>query len=144
MSDSEFRMDSLPGEVFKLARDLRNAMDRELVDYGLTTQQATVLVMARVHGERGIGHLAEPLGTDTAGLTRLIDRLEAKGLVARRNSDRDRRAVVIELTPAGEELIPHLTSAFRRVHQRLLEAMPESHVEQFRAMVNRLREKAQP
>ncbi len=135
--------ESLPGEVFKLARDLRNAMDRELVDYGLTTQQATVLVMARVHGEGGIGHLAEPLGTDTAGLTRLIDRLEAKGLVARRNSERDRRAVVIELTPAGEALVPHLTSAFRRVHQRLLEAMPEEHLEQFHETVRRLREKAQ-
>ncbi|HEX6349018.1 MAG TPA: MarR family transcriptional regulator [Candidatus Dormibacteraeota bacterium] len=135
--------ESLPGEVFKLARDLRNAMDRELVDYGLTTQQATVLVLARVHGEGGIGHLAEPLGTDTAGLTRLIDRLEAKGLVARRNSERDRRAVVIELTPAGEALLPHLTSAFRRVHQRLQEAMPAEHLEQFQESVRRLREKAQ-
>ena len=135
--------ESLPGEVFKLARDLRNAMDRELVDYGLTTQQATVLVLTRVHGEGGIGHLAEPLGTDTAGLTRLIDRLEAKGLVARRTSERDRRAVVIELTPAGEALIPHLTSAFRRVHQRLQDAMPAEHMEQFQESVRRLREKAQ-
>lgn len=132
----------LPAEVFRLARDLRNAMDRELVDYGLTTQQATVMVLARVHGDSGIGHLAGPLGTDTAGLTRLIDRLEAKGLVARRTSPHDRRAVVVELTPAGEALVPHLIRTFRGVHDRLLEAIPESHLEQFRESVRRLREKA--
>ena len=129
----------LPAEVFGLSRDLRAAMERELSGHGITAQQAAVILVARLHGERGLAQLAEPLGTDTAGMTRLVDRLEAKGLVCRQSSPTDRRAVVIKLTAAGQALVPDLRDAFRRVHEALVEGMDEPEPERFRTTLRRLR-----
>jgi DNA-binding MarR family transcriptional regulator len=136
--------DYLPAEVFKLGRDLRTLIDRELAEHGITTQQAAVMLVARLVGACSPGHLADPLGTDTAGMTRLVDRLEAKGFLARQSSPRDRRAVLIELTPSGQALSPDLMEAFRRAQERLLEGIEETEVQQFRATLQRLRHNLRP
>jgi DNA-binding MarR family transcriptional regulator len=132
--------DYLPAEVFKLGRDLRTLIDRELARHGITTQQAAVMLVSRLVGACSPGHLADPLGTDTAGMTRLVDRLEAKGLLARQTSPTDRRAVLIQLTPSGQALSPELIAAFRKAQERLLEGIDEGEVEQFRSTLRRLRE----
>ena len=129
----------LPTLVFKLARDLRTAVDRELAEQGITMQQAALILLTYRHGGRGAGRLAGPLGTDTAGLTRLVDRLVAKGLVVRESSPEDRRAVVIRLTAVGEELAPRLAGAFRHAQDQLLSGMGESEVENLHALLVRLR-----
>ena len=131
--------DFLPAEVFKLGRDLRTAIDRELAPLGITTQQAALLLVARLHGGRGAAHLADPLGTDTAGMTRLLDRLEAKGLVTRHASPLDRRSLVIAPTEAGKALIPELISAFRRANDNLLQGVAGEEIEQFWSTIRRLR-----
>src|SRR6186713_122214 len=51
-----------------------------------------------------MGQLAETLSCDASNVTGLIDRLESRGLVRRRESDRDRRIKVLELTSAGARL----------------------------------------
>jgi DNA-binding MarR family transcriptional regulator len=130
----------LPATVFRLGRELRTAIDRELAARGITTQQAGLMLVSRFHPGHGLGHLADPLGTDTAGMTRLIDRLEAKGLVVRATSPNDRRAVTIQLTPAGEALVPELIDAFKRAQEKLLAGIDESELEQFRATMRRLRD----
>ena len=129
----------LPTLVFKLARDLRTAVDRELAEQGITMQQATLILLTYRLGGHGVGRLAGPLGTDTAGLTRLVDRLVAKGLVVRESSAEDRRAVVIRLTAAGEELAPRLAGAFRHAQDQLLAGMDEAEVASLHALLVRLR-----
>lgn len=49
--------------------------------------------------------LAEALLLSKSGLTRLIDRIEAEGLVARTAVPGDRRSLYVALTPAGESLV---------------------------------------
>jgi DNA-binding MarR family transcriptional regulator len=48
--------------------------------------------------------LAETLSCDASNVTGLVDRLEARGLVARQPSTEDRRVKVLQLTPAGSRL----------------------------------------
>jgi DNA-binding MarR family transcriptional regulator len=48
-----------------------------------------------------VGDLADQLGLAESSATRLVDRLERQGLVARRMLPTDRRSVTVELTPAG-------------------------------------------
>jgi DNA-binding MarR family transcriptional regulator len=48
-------------------------------------------------------------------MTRLLDRLEGKGLIRRRNHPGDRRSIVIALTGQGRALVPHLAPIFGRV-----------------------------
>jgi len=129
----------LPAEVFQLGRDLRTVIDRELSAHGLTTQQAALILIAKRRGSVSPSRVSARLGTDGAGMSRLVDRLEAKGLVVRETSPTDRRAVVLTLTPAGHALSPELAQAFRRAHHKLFKGLAEAEMDRFRELLTRLR-----
>ncbi|MEZ4595963.1 MAG: MarR family winged helix-turn-helix transcriptional regulator [Chloroflexota bacterium] len=97
--------------VIRLGRGVRTSLDQRFEAFGLTSQQAGALVHIFT-GETSPRRLADLLGTDTAGMTRLIDRLEAKGLVERHADPRDRRALVVALTDQGSATIPSIPPVF--------------------------------
>jgi DNA-binding MarR family transcriptional regulator len=84
-------------------------------------------------------HVAAQLGTDTAGMTRLLDRLERKGLVRRQPHPEDRRSIVIELTDVGRALLPKLPPIFGRVTRQLFADFTARELEQLTAMLSRMR-----
>jgi len=126
--------------LFQVARALRTDLEREVGQTGITSQQAGLLLSAWRHRGISPGQLAAPLGTDTAGMTRLLDRLQAKGLVFRRSSSSDRRLVVIELTEAGSALVPQLTPVFQQVNARLLDGLADEDVRRLEQLLRRLRD----
>ncbi|MFF0311326.1 MarR family winged helix-turn-helix transcriptional regulator [Streptosporangium sp. NPDC004379] len=123
--------------VNQVGRELRAAVEARLAPFGVTAQQAALLLHA-ARGEAGPGRLAAELGTDTAGMTRLLDRLEVKGLVRRRRSPEDRRAVVVEVTAEGRELVPALAPVFGRVARRLLDGFSAEEVEHLTGLLGRM------
>ena len=71
---------------------------------GLTLGQMRGL--RKLHGEpHSLGELATLLALPPASVTRLVDRLEERGLVERRRDDPDRRRVVAALKRKGEEIV---------------------------------------
>ena len=76
----------------------------------ITFQQYNVLRILRGAGEQGLPTLeiGVRMVEHAPGVTRLMDRLEAKGLVRRQRCPEDRRQVLCWLTPAGAELVEKL------------------------------------
>jgi DNA-binding MarR family transcriptional regulator len=76
----------------------------------LTMQQYNVLRILRGAGERGLPTLeiADRMIERMPGITRLLDRLDAKGLVQRDRATVDRRQVFCRITPSGLELLAQL------------------------------------
>ena len=70
-------------------------------DLELSPAQCHVLHLIEPGKAVAMGHLAEQLACDASNVTGLVDRLESRGLVRRRPSERDRRIRVLQLTPAG-------------------------------------------
>ncbi len=93
------------GSVLKgVVGSITSQVDRRLVDHDLTHAQ-WVPLFKLAHGECGtVAELARKLQSDPGAMTRALDRLEAKGLVARVRSSEDRRVVNLELTEAGREV----------------------------------------
>lgn len=79
-------------------------------------------VLARADGLR-VGELADHVGIDDTTASRLADRLESAGLVARRRSPGDRRVAVVELTPHGAELAAILSDQRRAFFRDVLAAL---------------------
>jgi DNA-binding MarR family transcriptional regulator len=81
-----------------------------LEPYGITVQQFNVLRILRGARPEGLCTLtiAERMVEQTPGITRLIDRLEAKRLVRRERSEEDRRQVWCRITPEGLRLLARL------------------------------------
>ena len=82
----------------------------------------------------------EAVGTDTAGMTKLLDRLEAKGLVERRPNPSDRRSVVIEPTERGLALVPELTPVFGEVARQLFAGFADDEVANLTSSLRRMGE----
>ena len=78
--------------------------------FGVTGQQYNVLRILRGAHPEALPTLeiAERMLEATPGITRLLDRLEGKGLVERERHARDRRQVLCSLTPAGRELLEEM------------------------------------
>ena len=79
--------------------------DKRLEPHGLTHAQWGPLFMIRKSGSATVAELARELQMDPGAMTRLLDRLEAKGLCKRVRSMEDRRVVMVEITPEGEQAI---------------------------------------
>src|SRR3982074_1336014 len=127
-----------PSLVCHLGRQLRTALDRRLTSQGITSQQAALLLLCRLVKEPNPIKMADRLGTHTAGMTRLLDRLEAKGLVIRRMNAGDRRSMVVELGPKSKDLLPRLFPAFRQVNKGLLDGFDEAELKELHFMLRRL------
>jgi len=94
--------------IIRVARELRTAADHGVEPLGLTMQQAELLIWTYLSGDVNPVDLTELLLTDQAGVSRLVDRLEAKGLVARRRDPLDRRAQRLRITPSGRRVARRL------------------------------------
>jgi len=88
----------------------------------ITLTQLLVLRELR-QGPQSAGRLGEHAGLSPTSVTRLVDRLERRGLVSRRRDSEDRRQVDVGLTPAGERLLGELKVLRGSPLHRAVEAM---------------------
>jgi len=64
--------------------------------------------------------IGERMITRDPDITRLLDRLEKRKLIARNRDDKDRRVVLTRITDAGFELLTKLDQPLREVHRKML------------------------
>ena len=110
---------------FDLARTtaaLGDALERALRPHGLTGAQYNVLRILRDADPAGLcrNALRERLPTRMPDVTRLLDRMEAAGLVTRERSPLDRRLVTTCITARGRRMADELDAAVRDEHRRRL------------------------
>lgn len=94
--------------VRRLYTLLLSRFEAALAHEHITLTQWIVLIQLREERARTTSDIAHDLGHDTGALTRVIDQLERRGLVARRRSQRDRRVVQLDLTRAGRAMVEAL------------------------------------
>jgi MarR family transcriptional regulator for hemolysin len=82
--------------------------------------------------------LARSLRIESPTLTRHLDNLEQSGFVVRKPSDTDRRAVRLELTPAGEEAYERMLTAVIAFNRRLQTGIGHEELRQFESLLDRL------
>ncbi len=109
---------------------------------GLSTQQYNVLRILRGAGAKGMPTLdiAERMIEETPGITRLIDRLEAKHLVARQRCKTDRRQVFCVITKEGLDLLAALDKPLLVAGNDAFGCLPKRDLGQLVALLDRARE----
>jgi DNA-binding MarR family transcriptional regulator len=124
--DAPARFDSLEQEVFlNLWRtyDRLRALEEELfARYDLTPQQYNALRLLRAQHPATTPTLAlaNRLISRAPDITRLLDKLEHRGLVARRRHADNRRVVSVGITAAGLDLLRQIAGPLRECHARQL------------------------
>jgi DNA-binding MarR family transcriptional regulator len=122
-----------------LARRVMNGLVEPL---GITVQQYNVLRILRGAGVEGLPTLdiAERMIEQTPGITRLIDRLEAKQLVSRERCPTDRRQVFCRITPEGLALLGRLDAPSATAQNDALSAITKKELAQLLGILDRLRD----
>ncbi len=97
------------------------------LDQDVSLPQYRMLVIVAVSGPRPLGDLARDLDVHPSTAGRMVDRLVAKGLLAR-DQGADRRQVLVRLTDAGQVLVDTVTEARRDEFARWVEGFTEQQV----------------
>ena len=121
-----------------LANTMREGFERTLAPYRVTAQQWAVLVSLCNKDAETPTQLARILGLDGSAITRLLDRLEAKGLLVRRPGVSDRRSIKLELTASGRTLTPKLIPLSKEGNRRFMKGLSEREISQFRVTIQRM------
>jgi DNA-binding MarR family transcriptional regulator len=106
----------------RTADALMRGFEELLKPSGLTQTQYNVLRILRGAAPEGLlcRELAERMITRDPDVTRLLDRLEARGLVSRTRDVADRRVIVTRITAQGLRLLEGLDSPVAELHRRQL------------------------
>jgi len=110
--------------------------------HGITGQQYNVLRILRGAEPEGLPTLAivERMIERAPGITRMIDRLEAKGLVARERRGADRRCVHCRITAAGLDLLGVLDRPVDAADRAAFGALNERELSQLTTLLERVRD----
>src|SRR6187401_383431 len=122
---------------------LRMIEDQLFDQHELTAQQYNALRLLRAEHPAGLPTLALAgrLVSHAPDITRLIDRLEQRGLVARQRMAENRRVVQIGITEAGLALLKTLDQPVRECHQKQLAHLSGT---QLQSLIELLRTARQP
>lgn len=109
--------------------------------HGLTPTQFNVLRILRGAGEEGLPRceVQERLIFPVADTTRLLDRLEGMGLVARTRNTDDRRVVTSRLTPKGTALVEKASVAIRQFEDEELGKVSEARLRSLISVLDEIR-----
>jgi DNA-binding MarR family transcriptional regulator len=102
------------------ALDEALAKDPDLSPLEISAAQYIIISVLAKRGVDSAAQLCKDLSYDAGAMTRMIDRLEAKGLISRRRCPEDRRLVKLELTEAGLAALPKLRACSVGVLNRFL------------------------
>ncbi|HEU0298151.1 MAG TPA: MarR family transcriptional regulator [Longimicrobium sp.] len=121
---------SLEEEAYLNIQRTANALSQRIAEllrgHDLTPAQYNVLRILRGAGEHPLNasDIAGRMITRDPDVTRLVDRLEKRGLVERWRCTEDRRVVWTRISPGGRELIDPLDQTLDELHRSLLAHVP--------------------
>jgi len=111
-------------------RALFRAADRLLADrHGITAAQNGLLLYLEKNEGATMGAVATAIGLKNAATSGLVDRMEGRGLIARRPSEQDRRSFELVLLPKGRAIAGESHALIHATNDHLLEGFSEAEQE---------------
>ena len=127
--------------LLRTADAMKRRLAQVIEPHGITPQQYNVLRILRGAGADGLPTLTigERMIEQTPGVTRLVDRLERKGLVACNPCPKDRRRVFCKITAKGLDLLNELDDPVNRWDAQAVSVLPPSELDSLINLLDRVR-----
>lgn len=128
------------GTVVTLARLIRVEADKRARAHGMTRAQWVILL--NVEKQPGLlqKELAELLEVEPISVARLVDRLEARGMVERRSDPMDRRCWRLHITEAARPLLSEINAQLDDLAQTLCSGLEDGVLDTIEPALTRMRE----
>ena len=127
--------------LMRTADLVRRQMTALVEPHGITLQQYNVLRILRGAGDEGVPTLdvSERMIEQAPGVTRLLDRLEAKELIRRQRCEKDRRQHLCWIAPKGLALLEKIDATTSRAHEDSLKGLRPKERAAFIRMLDAIR-----
>ena len=126
-----------------VALDRELAADKRLAALEMSTPQYIIIAnLAAREGRSSAADLCKGISYDAGAMTRMLDRLESKGLIRRTRSAADRRLVNLELTEEGRAAYPRMREISMSVANRFLRGFTKAEARQLEGLLGRMLENA--
>ncbi|HMA06844.1 MAG TPA: MarR family transcriptional regulator, partial [Ramlibacter sp.] len=122
---------------------MSSQIEHEFEPSGLTNAQWLPLLKLSMGASSTPAELARECHLDAGGMTRLLDRLETKGLVRRVRSSEDRRVVNLELTDPGREAAKHIPAILCGVQNAHMRGFTVEEWQLLKSLLSRILDNAQ-
>jgi DNA-binding MarR family transcriptional regulator len=121
--------------LMRTADRLQQEVTALLKEHGLSPTQFNALRILRGAGADGLpcSEVGERMISHDPDITRLLDRLERRGLVRRSRGQEDRRVIMACITPAGLDAIKPLDRPMEEYHRRSMKHIPKT---QLKSLLN--------
>ena len=129
--------------VYSTQRALYRSLEVSLAPFNLTPGQWNALNQLEEHGAMTQKQLVERLQKEPATIARSIERLVQRGLVKRTPNPNDRRANIVEVTPAASSLLSEIEPSVARRHEQIAEGISESDLDAFFDVLEQVEANAQ-
>jgi DNA-binding MarR family transcriptional regulator len=125
---------------------LRAVEDDLFADWDLTAQQYNLLRLLKAAHPDSVPTLSvlDRLVSRAPDVTRMLDKLEARGLISRTRSTADRRAVLIGITDAGLKLLDDIAEPLQACHEMQLGHLSQTDLKSLTALLRRARAPHEP
>ncbi|MEM7389365.1 MAG: MarR family transcriptional regulator [Pseudomonadota bacterium] len=123
--------------VSYLRSNLVTHLDDALEDKELTSAQYIVVVLLARGKVNTLAELCEHMMYDRGAMSRLLSRLEDKGLVAKKQSVEDRRSTLLCLTEKGQQLYPEILPTVNDIYRRALIGFSDDEQKQLASLLFR-------
>ncbi|MFT8675686.1 MAG: MarR family winged helix-turn-helix transcriptional regulator [Acetobacter sp.] len=128
-----------PGFLIRRLHQIHVALfAEECGGFNVTPVQYSIMSAAALHPGLDQNELAVAVGVDRTTLANVAARLEARGLVRRERTPRDRRLKHVFLTTEGQDLLDSMARPAARAHQRTIEALSGTERQMFLDSLTRL------
>ena len=135
ISESKSRRSSCPEEAAfvsllrttdMLSRHLTQVLKAEDLSQ---TQYNVLRILRGAPDGLACGEIGNRMITRDPDITRLLDRLEKRGLISRRRETKDRRMVLTRITPTGLEVLERLDKPVQDAHRKQLGHLGREHLQ---------------
>lgn len=130
--------DYLPALLAQASRLISHEFHRVVLAHGITVSDWRVLASLAGGRAVSIGGLASMSVTKQPTVTRMLDRLEAKGDIERLAHAKDRRVTLVRITPQGQATVARLMELAKEHERQVMEPFGLPQADQLKAMLRRM------
>lgn len=134
----QFVDDYLPALLAQASRLISGEFHLVVTAQGFTVSEWRVLASLAGSEPVNIGQLAEITTMKQPTVTRVLDRMQARGLIERLPNEADRRVTLVRITAAGTRLVSKLIPLALQHERRVLEPFGQQRAEDLKATLRKL------
>jgi DNA-binding MarR family transcriptional regulator len=132
------RKNSLGRLIYRTSQTMRNHAENLLRPYDLTSEQFHLLKNMDTRIGRSQNELGKLAGKSPANITRILDRMEKKGLIVRKNNPKDRRSYLVFQTENGHGLVTAVSRQFAPLADEIEKGISQDDIRAFKKVLARI------